>query len=103
MVQTKKELASTMDRLIVALTDKGNAMTVTRGVVNETVSAFRNSVVELNGSFLVRFGEAAQPAFGSVRKKFPMTVSPGGVVPEAKVTLFETSLDDAGQHGADSK
>lgn len=100
LAATKVQLASTMIRVNVALIAGGNAITVIRGVVDETLSAFSHAIVQLNSSFLVRFGKGVESAFRSVRQTCPVSISHQGIVPEAKVTWTEALSDDAGSSGA---
>lgn len=103
MVQTKADLASTTVRLNTVLIGKSDARTVMRGVVKKRIRAFRNAVVQMKSSFLVRFGKSVESAFGSVQQKSPVTVCPGSAVPEAKTTWNEASLDDTGPSDANGK
>lgn len=86
LVQTEGEFTSTMVCLNVALIDKGYAKTIMRDVVKEMASAFYKAVVQLNSSFLVRFGMGVGLVSGSVHQRCSVTIRPGVVVPKAKLT-----------------
>lgn len=86
-----------------ALICKGNARTIIREVVNRTASVFSIAAVQLNKNVLNLFGKCVESAFGSVCQKCLVTISPGGVIPEAKVFWTEAPSDDAVPSGPDDK
>lgn len=103
LVQTKAELASTKVCLNAVLICEGNAKTVMCAFVNERVRRFRNVVVQLNRSFLFGFRKVVESAFDRVLQKCHMTIAPGSVVPEARVTSTEAPLEDTGPSRIDRK